>query len=456
MEDVNTILQQLAGFAENGQIQEGLTLCVQALQTHPDCAQLYYFNAYLGLQKALGESNSSFDVESFRNLLIRATELDPAYTAPHKLWAQVAVELLNQPELAESAYTRALAANTQDWEAYAMRGQMRLQMGKLQEAIEDFSALINAGQDKVQMYAYRAHAYFLQGNCEAAQSDYLKAIELNPQYGGGFIGLGRIDMARGDFSSAVENFSKVLALFPDYAPGYGLRGNAKDQLGDSIGTLADYQKALDLDPESEAALNAVRQYQQKLLEKVPQGTEVMHITLKNGRKAMTLPLDGQLVTLYDLEPEPVDLNNKEEAKSAAAAPAPDAHALGRQLINECATNHLDKVRELIAAGAGLQTEICGETPLLKAIKRGCADIVRELLAAGADINFVTKAGKTPLSEAAAFKQWEILEILLAHEGLQLNQLDAFRKHPADKNRQGGPVRGRQTAGRSGRGRKHQK
>lgn len=434
MESKEEVAKQLTGLMENGKFEEALSLSNEALKAYPQEANFYFLKACV-----LWNKSEVFNLprQEFSDLLKKATDLDPHFSAPHKLWACVNL-VLGFPDLAEAAYTRAIEADPQDWEVRCYRAEVRIQLGKRQEAIEDFTVVINAGEGGNRAYAKRADTYLALENYNAAEKDYLKAIELKPDYGGGFIGLGTIKAAQGNFEAAIENLSKAIALFPDYAPAYGMRGNAKKQIGDKTGALADYQKVLDLSPKDENALIAVQTLQKDLLSAVPEGTHYMRVTLKNGRKAMIVPVDGTPVTMYDLGPAKApdekitegELSETEEQPAeepvpVATAPVDPARAreLGKQLIRECGFGHLDKVRELIEAGAELNLELFSETPLLKAIKGKHAEVVKALLNAGADVNAVSKAGKTALDTAVVWEEPSVLEVLLSHTGINVNAAD---------------------------------
>lgn len=440
MESKEEMIKQINGLMDNEEYEKALELCSRALEIYPQEAELYFLKALV-----LWNKSEVFTLprEEFSDLLKKATDLNPHFTEPHKLWAYANL-LLGYPVMAETGYTRAIEADPQDWEAYCERGEVRARLGKHQEAIEDFTVAINSGMAINRAYAMRADAYFALQNYNDAEKDYLKATELKSDYGGGYFGIGQIRMAQNNFASAIENFSKTIEMFPDYAPAYGMRGNAKTQTGDLLGALADFQKALDLSPEDENALIAVQTLQNDLLSEVPAGTHYMRVTLKNGRKAMIVPIDGQMTTFYEFAPakqtaEADDVHGEQPAEQAPAEEqAPEetvsadparARELGRKLIMECGFGHLDKVCELINEGADVNLELFSETPLLKAIKGKHSEVIKALLEAGTDVNAITKSGKTALDVAVTWEHPSVLEILLAHTGINVNLADSNGNTP---------------------------
>jgi ankyrin repeat protein len=88
-------------------------------------------------------------------------------------------------------------------------------------------------------------------------------------------------------------------------------------------------------------------------------------------------------------------------------------ALFRETRN--ASGSLERVRELIAAGADLnRRHKCGNTPLWEAAFHGRGDLVAELLAAGADPNVYGDDGSGPLHWAVQNGHPAVAEMLLVH------------------------------------------
>ena len=87
------------------------------------------------------------------------------------------------------------------------------------------------------------------------------------------------------------------------------------------------------------------------------------------------------------------------------------------------TGNIDRVRELIAAGANVnQQDIDGWTPLHLAAYNGHQAVVQALIAAGADVNQQDNDGRTPLHRAACYGHQEVVQALIA-AGANVNQQD---------------------------------
>lgn len=78
--------------------------------------------------------------------------------------------------------------------------------------------------------------------------------------------------------------------------------------------------------------------------------------------------------------------------------------------------HVDAVRELIAAGAGVEARgDDGATPLMGAASHGRVDAVKELIKCNAKVNASDKSGRTALILAARGSYLEAVMWLLIHD-----------------------------------------
>ena len=69
-------------------------------------------------------------------------------------------ERASQPERAIQAFSDAIKAAPDNWEAYAHRAALRLGIGDLTHAIEDLDAVIRSRPDDAEAYRMRADAFF--------------------------------------------------------------------------------------------------------------------------------------------------------------------------------------------------------------------------------------------------------------------------------------------------------
>ncbi len=277
-------------------VGQAISVCEEALGNFPGEAKLYYIKANLLLNQ-----DSPFDGELFSNLLKKATDLAPNWAEPHKLWAYV-TEQLGHPDMALKGYERALAIDPQDADAWWKSAEVKQLLSDFTGSIEDATHAIEISKENARevYYAQRGASKRALKDYEGALADYQKAVELNPNYGGGFLDMAQIKFAQQDWQGAIDMVSQTIKLFPQHAPAYGMRGEAKIQLNDLKGALQDFQQALFLDPKDERPLPRIAELQNQLLAKIPKGTQALHVTLKTGHKAKQIPLDGEIITFIEL------------------------------------------------------------------------------------------------------------------------------------------------------------
>lgn len=108
-----------------------------------------------------------------------------------------------------------------------------------------------------------------------------------------------------------------------------------------------------------------------------------------------------------------------------APPAPDPTA--KLLADACYSGDLAAVQGMIAAGCDVNSSAAnGATALVYAARRGHPDIVAALLHAGADVNACGQLNEqTPLMAAASSGSLDVMQVLLAWPGIDLDQADRY-------------------------------
>lgn len=145
-------------------------------------------------------------------------------------------------------YNSSISQNPHNALMYTNRGAIKVNMGDLQGAIDDFDKAIALSPEDAVAFNNRGIAYSSMGHLEKAIKDYDKALELNPNYAGVYNNRGLAYQTKGDFDKAIEKYDKAIELNPNYADAYNNRGNAYQAKGYLDKAVENYDKALELNP----------------------------------------------------------------------------------------------------------------------------------------------------------------------------------------------------------------
>ncbi len=146
---------------------------------------------------------------------------------------------------------KSIELNSNIAETYFYKGRIYGQLGKSNEAIQEYSNAIKINPNYERAYLNRGVTKSVLGMTKDAISDYSKAIELNNEEdlvlaysnrGFAYAQIGEKQKADADFKK-VSNLDIKNGTSRDYA----LRGEAKSQIKDFIGAVFDFKKAIELD-----------------------------------------------------------------------------------------------------------------------------------------------------------------------------------------------------------------
>lgn len=104
--------------------------------------------------------------------------------------------------------------------------------------------------DNAAVWSNRGNIRVSLNRLQEAIADYNRAIELAPMKPDPYLNRGAALEGVGEWQAAIADYNQVLALNPEDAAAYNNRGNAKAGQGDWDGAIADYQKAVELAPNS--------------------------------------------------------------------------------------------------------------------------------------------------------------------------------------------------------------
>jgi Tfp pilus assembly protein PilF/mono/diheme cytochrome c family protein len=155
--------------------------------------------------------------------------------------------------LQQALMRRVLEKDPHSFVAHFNLGAVALQLGRNDEAIQEFQAA--AALDPKSAPAENSVGAALQssGRIDEAATSFRRAISLDPQYADAHFNLGMLLGQRGDFAGAREELSRVVSLDPTDANAEANLGAAYAQLGELKDAETHLRRALTLDPENKLA-----------------------------------------------------------------------------------------------------------------------------------------------------------------------------------------------------------
>jgi len=121
------------------------------------------------------------------------------------------------------------------------------------KAIEKYQLILQK-DPKSQIFAPLAEAYLKKGWVEEAFKTVTKGIENHPQLTGGYLVLGKVNIARQDFPSAEEALRRACQISPENIAAHRLLAQIGNLKKDYQSALRYYKKVLFLSPEDSEAI----------------------------------------------------------------------------------------------------------------------------------------------------------------------------------------------------------
>lgn len=136
-------------------------------------------------------------------------------------------------------------------EAYYLRGAARAKRGEHAAAIGDYTDAIRLMSQSDELYAIhldRGVACVRIGDIDGALADYNEAIRLNPQCAAAYVNWGHLLHDQGKLDAAIACYDSALRIDPQSVGAYNGRANVLRDMRDYDGAIADYSEAVCLDP----------------------------------------------------------------------------------------------------------------------------------------------------------------------------------------------------------------
>ncbi len=156
---------------------------------------------------------------------------------------------LNKLEAAVACYDEAIAHKPDSVEAYSNRGIVLKQLRDYKGAVLSFDTAIAHRPDYAEAYSNRGNALKELKRFDEAVASYDKAIALKPDYTESYINRGHVFKELKQFDLAVESYEQAITLKPDCAESYFYLGNALQELKQFGLAIERYDKATALRPD---------------------------------------------------------------------------------------------------------------------------------------------------------------------------------------------------------------
>lgn len=258
-------------YADRGDFEKALADYNQAVRINPYYAKTYISLAYL--YENHGKYAQAMD--NFSKAIFVNPGSQVALTGRGALFQRTgdAVSAL-------ADYDRALAVDPHYGLAYEKRGELFMQTGQWQEALSDFKRSLQLGfsvrkdlldlsrqklneksrgtTEKTQspeFYNNRGQMYGMRGQADLALADFLKAIELKPDFDEAHNNAGIVFMMKGKTDEALKHFETASAIDPKNTEAQFNLGEFYYSKGHIDRAFGYYQKVIELNPKSSAALN---------------------------------------------------------------------------------------------------------------------------------------------------------------------------------------------------------
>jgi tetratricopeptide (TPR) repeat protein len=146
------------------------------------------------------------------------------------------------------SFDRSIALKSNFFEAYLMRGRSYQQDGKPEQAMHDFSKVIELRPNDPAGWTDRAALNLDLNNIQAAISDATRAIELDQKAGYPYNVRGAAYRKNGELRKSVEDLTHAVELAPT-ADNYYQRGTTYQALGEHKLAIADFDKVIAIIPD---------------------------------------------------------------------------------------------------------------------------------------------------------------------------------------------------------------
>ena len=156
-----------------------------------------------------------------------------------------AYEQLRRLSEAAADYDAALRIDHDAADVYMSRGAMLLKHGDPRRAVKDFSKAIELEPGWIGPYYNRGVAQFQLGDNLSAERDFSVVLQRNPGDAGAYLNRGRARAELGRADAGLD-FDRALEIEPEWGGGWFARGQFFDASGNREAANQDFLRAYEL------------------------------------------------------------------------------------------------------------------------------------------------------------------------------------------------------------------
>lgn len=164
-------------------------------------------------------------------------------------WAQRKEERLLR------AFDKYVRNNPRDPRGYLQRANARSQLGHYENAIGDYSRVIDLDPDMIEAYLGRAVCRAQLRRYDRAVEDLTHVIQLRPDEATGYALRAGLRAQQRQYARAVEDCTRAIELDPDNPRRYVFRATLLAELDEYEQAAADYTRVIQLEPDDASAYN---------------------------------------------------------------------------------------------------------------------------------------------------------------------------------------------------------
>ena len=183
-----------------------------------------------------------------------ARQIAPKDPNVHNSLALLALEE-NKPDEALAAFEQALQADGTNFAALNGVLTLHIRAGRVDQAQARVDQLLASNPNSATLHYFRAHVYRVQNNVPAAEAEFRKSLELDPNYIASYSALGEMFIGLKQEERAIAEYQKILSIRPDNAAIYTLIGMLEYSRNNYDAAADNYRKALEKDQNATFAAN---------------------------------------------------------------------------------------------------------------------------------------------------------------------------------------------------------